>query len=106
MPVIRGGDDHGVDVIAGADFAKIGVGVATLVGAVGHVFGVALLHRLSPGFAAVSTTAGVVPVVLTMHITHRDDLDFLFAEKVGQGSRAVSSQADDGEVDSLTGSGT
>lgn len=45
MPMVRRGDDHGVNVTARQEFAEIVVGPAAQVGSLTAAAGVSLVHR-------------------------------------------------------------
>lgn len=63
VPVILGGNDHGIDVPAGGDLADIDIGITSFAGALGGVFSIVVVGRLS----------GLVEPP-TGHITNSDNL--------------------------------
>ena len=93
VPVVRRGDDDGVDVLVGDEFAEVGVGRATLEGGL-LVLAVAFFDGLLGVFAAVG-----------VHVADAHDLDFLAAEEVLQVATVHFTHADEAEIQALVRSG-
>ena len=85
MPMVGGGDDHGVDVIAAGYFAKIVAGgaIGVLVTFVDDAFGLVAM-----GF---------------VHVAYRDDLHVSLSKKAVHVSAALAARADDAHDNPFAG---
>jgi hypothetical protein len=91
VPVIRRGDDDGVDVLAGEELAEVAVGLAAFEGGV-----LVLAVALGDGLLGVLTAVGI-------DIADGDDLDFFATEEVVEVTAVHLAVADEAEREALAG---
>ena len=83
VPMIRRGDDDGIDVLAREQFPKINESGATFVSSVGRCAGIMILHHLQGGIAA-----GGIDIADCNHA------DFLALKATAHQAAALNSEAD------------